>query len=87
MRSVGVRELKEQLSQILQRVRSEDEVIEITYYGEVVAHLVPARKTPVDAEKVEAVLTDLDTLAAEIGQKWQGEPSAVEAIREVRREL
>ena len=87
MHSVGVRELKEQLSQILHRVRTEGEVVEITYYGEVMARLVPAGKMPPSAEDVEAMLTDLDSLAAEIGQRWQGEPSAVAAVRDVRRDL
>ena len=87
MQSVGVRELKEQLSQILRRVRDEGNVVEITYYGEVMARLVPAGTTPRDPKEVEAILTDLDNLAAEIGQHWEGEASAVEAVRDVRRDL
>jgi prevent-host-death family protein len=87
MYSVGVRELKEQLSQILQRVQHEGEVVEITRYGELIARLVPAEKAPPSADEVEAILTDIDSLAAEIGRKWEGEPSAVEAVRDVRREL
>jgi prevent-host-death family protein len=40
MIKIGVRELKNQLSQILQKVRDEGEVVEITYYGQRIAHLV-----------------------------------------------
>lgn len=87
MQSVGVRELKERLSHILRRVRTEGEVVEITYYGDVVARLIPAGETSPAEEDVEAFLTDLDSLAAEIGRRWSGEPSAEEAVHDVRRDL
>lgn len=62
-------------------------MVEITRYGELIARLVPAQKAPPSAEEVEAILTDIDSLAAEIGHKWEGEASAVNAVRDVRREL
>jgi prevent-host-death family protein len=87
MRSLGIRELREQLSQVLQRVRDEGEIVEITYYGQVVARLVPASPVTRSGEETMAILTDMDSLAAEIGRQWKNEISAVEAVREVRREL
>ncbi|UCG23377.1 MAG: type II toxin-antitoxin system prevent-host-death family antitoxin [Chloroflexota bacterium] len=87
MLSLGVREFREQLSQVLQRVREEGEVVEITYHGRAIARLVPAAPAAPSAEEVEAILSDLDSLAAEIGRQWQGETSALEAVHEVRREL
>lgn len=87
MLSVGVRELKRELSQILQRVRTEGETVEITYYGRTIARLVPATPAPPEETEIEAILTDMDSLAAEIGRKWQGEGSAVSAVKEMRREL
>ncbi len=43
MSSVGVRELKEQTSEIVRRVREDGETIDITYRGEVVATIGPKR--------------------------------------------
>jgi len=87
MLSLGVRELRDQLGQVLQRVREDGEVAEITYHGRVVARLVPVEPVAPPADELAAILTDMDTLAAEIGRQWQDETSAVEAVREVRREL
>ena len=87
MITIGVRELKAKLSQILLKVRDEGEVVEITYYGQKIAHLAPATSVPKKDDDLEAILSDLDSLAAEIGAAWEGNVSAVEAVREVRREL
>ena len=76
--------MKNQLSQILQKVRDEGEVVEITYYGQKIAHLVPATSAPKNDDDLEAILSDLDSLAAEIGAAWEGDVSAVEAVREAR---
>jgi prevent-host-death family protein len=86
VRSIGVRQLKEQTSAVLRRVRDDREVIEITYRGRAIARLVPV-EPPADAEAVAAVLTDLDHLAAEIGAHWPAGVTAVDAVREQRREL
>lgn len=43
MKSVGVRELKTHLSEILRQVQEEGEVIEVTKHGEIVARVVPVR--------------------------------------------
>jgi len=87
VRSVGVRQLKEQTSAVLRRVRDERESIEVTYRGHVIARLVPV-EPPADAEvSVAAFLTDLDCLAAEIGAHWPAGVSAVDAAREQRRGL
>jgi prevent-host-death family protein len=87
MVTVGVRELKQETSKILRRVREEGEIIEITYHGEVIARLVPVAPPQPSDEEIAAVLADLEALSAEISAKWPEGVSAVEAIREVRREL
>lgn len=87
MVTVGIRELKQETSKLLRRVREEGEIIEITYHGEVIARLVPvAPPEPTDKE-IAAVWANLDQLTAEISAKWPEGVSAVDAIREVRREL
>jgi prevent-host-death family protein len=88
MLSIGVRQLKEQTSQILRRVREDGETVEITYHGETIARLVPVtRQEQLDQEEIDAVWTDLDRLAAEIGEHWSDDVSAAEAVREGRRDL
>lgn len=87
MLSIGVREFKDQINSVLRRVRTKGEIVEITYYGQAVARLVPVVNDAPSKQSIDAVLTDFDSLAAEIGQAWQGSPSALEAIEEVRRDL
>jgi prevent-host-death family protein len=45
MREIGIRELKEQASAILRRLREDKETITITYRGRPVALLVPIEYT------------------------------------------
>jgi len=60
----------------------------VTKRGEVIAHLVPVRKPQQSAEQTDdAVWTDLERLAAEISANWPSNVSAVDAVRDVRREL
>ncbi|MCB8985809.1 MAG: type II toxin-antitoxin system prevent-host-death family antitoxin [Ardenticatenaceae bacterium] len=87
MVTVGVRQLKQETSKILRRVREEGEIVEITYHGEVIARLVPVAPPEPTEEKIAAVWANLDQLTAEISAKWPEGVSAVDAIREVRREL
>ena len=89
MRRIGVRELKEQTSRVLREVRESGEIFEVTNRGRVIARLVPAGHRPpvAEQEKVAAVWADMDQLAAEIAAHWPKGVSAVEAVREQRREL
>jgi len=79
MKTVGMRELKRHTGKILRLVREEGQKVQVTYRGQVVALIVPvapgAAQEPWDA---------LDTLAAEIGARWTGEPHSVAALAEVR---
>lgn len=88
MRTLGVRELKERISEILRLVEEEGETIEVTKRGEVVARLIPARKPESLSESTEDdAWTDLDRLSAEISAHWPIGLSAVDAVRDARREL
>jgi prevent-host-death family protein len=87
MRAVGVRELRTHISEILRQIEVDGETVAVTNHGTVVAHLVPVRRAPVDVEAVRASLAELDRLAAEIGAYWPEGVSAVEAVRDVRRDL
>lgn len=85
MREIGVRALKAHTSEVLRRVREQGETIDVTYRGEIVARLVPAR--PLRPAEYDATWTDLDRLAAEIGAQWPADTSAADAVSEERREL
>ncbi len=87
MQSVGVRELKTHTTEILRRVRENSEPVEVTYRGEVVARIVPARRPKVSPAEARAIMADLEQLAAEIDRSWIGSDSASDAVREGRREL
>ncbi len=86
METIGIRELKEQASEVFRRVRENGEVFEVTYHGRPIARLVP-----VTQGNPEATASDFwarwDRLATEIGARWPEGVSAVDAVREQRREL
>ena len=84
MRTVGIRELKEHTSEILQDVQ-EGQIIDITSGGAAVARLVPVQPSALDDGEIEAILEDLDSLAAEISASWPQGVSAQDAIDDVRR--
>ena len=68
-------------------MREERETITVTYRGKAVATLTPVVDDSEISEKREAVLEEMDRLAAEISKTWPAGVSAVEAVREQRREL
>ena len=87
MRSVGVRELRDQTSRILRRVRDRGEEIQVTYRGRTIARLIPAPSRTRGGKTGAAVWSYLDRLAVEIGAPWPRGRSAAGAIREGRRRL
>ncbi len=88
MRTVGVRELEEKIDEVLEEVRETGEVVAVTRDGEIIAHLVPAPKLQPPVEQPSGgIWTDFDRLVAEIGVHWPEGVSAVDAVRDVRREL
>jgi prevent-host-death family protein len=83
MTTVGVRELKQQASELIRQVREEGKEIRVTYRGEVVALLVPVKHSSSVAQVARA-WAELDLLAAEIGARWPEGVSAAEAVADVR---
>ncbi|MFH1633652.1 MAG: type II toxin-antitoxin system prevent-host-death family antitoxin [Chloroflexota bacterium] len=82
MIAVGIRELKQQTSELIRLVREEGRELQVTYRGDVVALVVPVtRATSPDAE---AAWSSLDVLAAEIGACWPADVTSVEAVAEGR---
>ena len=87
MVSVGIRELRDRVSELVKQVREEGEIIEITYHGKSVARIVPVRSAPIQAQETSALWASLDELAAEIGASWPAGLSAADAVDAERREL
>jgi prevent-host-death family protein len=87
MLSVGVRELKANTSGVLRRVRDRGETVEVTHRGRVVARIIPVAASPTAAAENGAVWSEIDRVAAEIGAPWPAGVTAVEAVREGRRDL
>ena len=86
MEAIGVRELKERTSQVLRQVRERGEEVEITHHGRVVARLVPVSPAP-RRPKATAAWSTIDRVAREIAGRWPRGRSAVDAVREGRRDL
>ena len=85
MKSVGVRELKENAGKVLRRVREGQEAIEITYHGRAIAKLIPVPPVRVEPKNLAKIWSDLDRLSEEIGAQWPKGVSALDAVREQRR--
>ncbi len=84
MVTVGIRELKQQASELIRMVRETGTEVQITYHGKVVALLVPVEQAAQTEQETKAWM-DIDHLAAEIGARWPKGVSASQAIGEDRR--
>jgi prevent-host-death family protein len=94
MPNVGVKELKDQATEILRNVREEQAQYIVTYHGRPVAVLLPIDEAWMQTEQDRAALSarpgpdllaELEALRAEIDASWSSEKTAVELIAEGRR--
>jgi antitoxin (DNA-binding transcriptional repressor) of toxin-antitoxin stability system len=85
MKVIGVRELTDRINDILRMVEEEGESFEVTDHGEVIARLIPGRAFHASLD--DAIWTDIDHLATEIGMHIPEKVDAVNIISDVRREL
>ena len=83
MVTVGIRELKQQTSELVRQVRETGRPVQITYHGKVVALLIAVDQVANPELETRAWLA-LDQLATQIGQRWPESVSAQQAIREGR---
>ena len=84
MAEIGVRELKENTSEIMRRVREKKESFDITYRGRVVAWLVPVDR-PEKEEDWRQVWAEMDELTDEIAKRLPPGVSAAELVSKQRR--
>jgi antitoxin (DNA-binding transcriptional repressor) of toxin-antitoxin stability system len=86
VRAVGIRELRTRASELLRRVRENQEAVDVTYRRQVIARVVPLVPPAETAESLSTVWTDMDRLAEEIGRHWRAEPAgAAASVRDGRR--
>jgi len=94
MQQVGVRELKNEASEVIRAVREERAEYIVTFRGQPVAVILPVDEgiRAGEAERIIAATRPdadfwarWDALGAEIDAKWQSDKSAVELIEEQRR--
>jgi prevent-host-death family protein len=83
MVTVGIRELKQQASELVRMVREEQQVILITYHGKVVAKMTPTEPQKLAAESEDAWKT-LEELALRISSSWPDDVPATEALSDSR---
>lgn len=83
---VGLREFNEHTSRYVHLVSESQQPIDITYHGKPVARLVPAddKEPPISPEQW---LTEMEEIAQDVASVWPEGVSAVEAVREQRRDL
>ncbi len=95
MREIGVRELKNQATEILREVREQQAEYIVTYHGKPVARITPfdARINSVrdgsvatDGSAQEDIWAEWDELSRKIDQTQSGMRSAVETLFEMRRD-
>ena len=85
MKVIGVRELTDRINEILRMVEEEGETFEVTDHGKVIARLIPGRS--LHASSDNAIWTDIDHLAAEIGTHVPQKVDAVNIISDIRQEF
>jgi prevent-host-death family protein len=94
MPQVGIRELKNDASEIIRTVREDRVEYVVTHRGKPVAVILPvaedwqeteAARAAAAARENAAFWDRLEALGAEIAAKWQSDKTAVELIEEQRR--
>jgi prevent-host-death family protein len=94
MARVGVRELKNQTTEIIRDVRENQAEYVVTYHGRPIAVLLPIDEAWLESEAKRAaesatpgddVWAELEALRQEIGRSWQSEKTGVELVSEQRR--
>lgn len=86
MRSVGISELKQNVSRLVRTVQRTGEEVSVTVRGEIVAVLGPAGRPRSRGKRAKATtVADLRRLARKIGKHWPKGVSAVDAVRDARR--
>ncbi len=88
MPRLGVRELKNQTTEVIRNVREKGAEYVITYRGDPVAIVRPLTEDDLrrlERSETDEALAKMKTLAGEIAAAWRSEKSGVELVSEQRR--
>jgi prevent-host-death family protein len=84
MRTLGVRELRDNISEVLRNVEQEGEIIEVTNHGRVVARLVPVARPQLNSQELDELFAEMDRVAEALSAGWPEGVTAQDAIDDVR---
>lgn len=96
MATIGIRELKNQTTEVLRTVREQHTEYIVTYRGQPVALLLPLseeakqnvqQQNLIRPKPTAALLAELEMLRQKIGRTWKTKLTAAEAVAEQRRAL
>lgn len=85
MKTMGLKELKKHLSEVLREVEETGQIIVIRNRGRAVARLIPERVAEVRKHDPRATITDIDALAAELSAGVPADVSVEDMINDIRR--
>lgn len=85
MKTIGVKELKKHLSEVLREAETTGEIIGVSNRGRIVARLVPTRTMRGSGHSPRATIADLDALAAKISANVPDGVSVEGVINDIRR--
>ncbi len=85
MNAIEISELQAHLVEVLRQVQEEGQAIDITNDGRVVARVVPVGEP--SSDRRDAVWRNMERLSEELSHYLPADVDAVEAIRDIRREL
>jgi prevent-host-death family protein len=84
VKTIGVKELKEHLSEVLNEIKTTGQIIGVSNRGQIVARLVPARATQGGKHDPRATIASLDELAALISANVPADVSVEDVINDIR---
>ena len=85
MITMGVKELKEHLSEVLHEMQTTGQIIGVSNRGRIVARLVPVRSAQYDKHDPRVTIASLDELAAQISANVPANVSVEDVINDIRR--
>jgi prevent-host-death family protein len=85
MITMGVKELKEHLSEVLHEMQTTGQIIGVSNRGRIVARLVPVRPAQDGKHNPRATIASLDELAAQISANVPADVSVEDVINDIRR--
>jgi antitoxin (DNA-binding transcriptional repressor) of toxin-antitoxin stability system len=85
MKTMGVKELKVHLSEVLLEMEVTGQGISVSNRGRLVARLVPMRAAPDDKHDPRATIASLDELATLLSANVSADVSVEDVINDIRR--